>query len=78
MDGTITMLGATNVIHVIDSMPTVAPIKYRHRIAYKHGHWIWHRNWHCYECSECDDMEAVKSNYCPWCGAKMDDEVTTK
>lgn len=45
----------------------------------KHGHWIADRiedkHWLCYDCSECGNMGTVKSNYCPWCGARMDDEV---
>lgn len=75
MDGTITMLGAKNVIHVIDNMPTVTPIKHRHRIAHKHGHWILDKHRFIFACSKCGDTVMVKSNYCPYCGAKMD-EVT--
>lgn len=54
----------------VDVMPTIDPVK--------HGHWIEDRigdeHWLCYDCSECGNMETVKSNYCPWCGAKMIDE----
>lgn len=56
-----------------------------------HGHWIrkekifesgitYARSW-WYECSNCgekpltQDNIAIVSDYCPWCGAKMD-EVT--
>ena len=48
-----------------------------------HGQWEgWHGNfmrrdgkyqhYHYYECSLCCRLTAVRSNYCPNCGAKMD------
>ena len=68
-------------LKTIDNAPTVDPVK--------HGHWtdnghIGKRRW----CSECggiafeqyDDYglaEVTESDYCPHCGAKMD-EVETK
>lgn len=70
------------VMAVIDSIPAadVAEVK--------HGKWIgWHgdklvgiddngddmyRHYHYNTCSECGRGNAIKSAYCPHCGAKMD------
>lgn len=50
--------------------------------AVEHGHWaeVWKGNWHC--CSICNRPplvdgrdDDVLSPYCPWCGAKMDEEA---
>lgn len=46
----------------------------------KHGHWILRGGW--FRCSECDsralmkecEWEQVGSDFCPYCGAKMDFE----
>lgn len=42
-----------------------------------HAHWIEHTN--VYECSKCGIVRAKGTmgiyNYCPHCGAKMDEEV---
>lgn len=66
-------------VNFVNSEPTVALEKRRHRVAHKHGHWIADRigdkHGLCYDCSKCGNMGTVKSNYCPWCGAKMNDEV---
>ena len=38
----------------------------------KHGHWIEdYDEWGGYRCSECNEFNADKGNYCPNCGAKM-------
>lgn len=70
------------VIDVINKQPAadVAPVK--------HGKWNgWHgdklvgiddngddmyRHYHYNTCSECGRGNAIKSSYCPNCGAKMD------
>ena len=53
----------------IDHAPTVDPVK--------HGRWIMHPNGHgtCSNCKKCslDIMGGVDSNFCPNCGAKMDE-----
>ena len=36
------------------------------------GKWITVM-YHLYECSECGHMGYSDMNYCPWCGAKMDE-----
>ena len=47
----------------------------------KHGRWIEHKHFHhdhyidsTYKCSECKVEEPLTSDYCPNCGARMDDE----
>lgn len=44
----------------------------------KHGKWehqrIDYEKYHVYgTCSECRERSRI-NNYCPWCGAKMEDE----
>ena len=62
------------VFEEIDNAPTVDAVEV------VHGRWIekWHRNilgdyprFHCSECGE-DKPNAIHTNYCPNCGAKMD------
>jgi len=40
----------------------------------KTGHWIDHENghWNYAKCSECKTIHDTRSNYCPFCGARMD------
>lgn len=40
----------------------------------KRGRWKRYRK-HLGECSECGEIVLVRSNYCPNCGAKMDEEA---
>jgi len=58
---------------IVDQQPTVDAVPVRH------GKWI-DRNgaivapfWERYECSECG-ARSDNSNYCPNCGARMDEE----
>ena len=44
-----------------------------------HGDWAWetdgHGNcWHLYRCSLCNTKVKARSNFCPNCGAKMEQE----
>ena len=46
-----------------------------------YGRWIEHKNYHhghyidsVYECSVCERIEPLISDYCPNCGARMDGE----
>ena len=59
-----------DALHVLDSIPAadVAPVV--------HGHWedVSERKWVYARCSSCQTVHDVKSNYCPNCGAKMDEE----
>lgn len=54
---------------VVDAAETVEPVK--------HGHWIdtgwadYYLNKE-YRCSWCDRVDYARSNFCPYCGAKMD------
>lgn len=51
------------IIGAIEEMPTVD--------TGRHGHWD-SRQLVC-ECSECGHMGYSDMNYCPWCGALMDE-----
>ena len=48
----------------------------------KHGRWIWDNSpefgnpYGSYKCSECNERQSFKENYCPNCGAKMDGDDT--
>lgn len=47
----------------------------------KHGKWIWDNSpefgnpYGSYKCSECNERQSFKENYCPNCGAKMNGEI---
>lgn len=43
---------------------------------FRHGHWNerYDTQYH-FECSECKYLHQYKDNYCPLCGAKMDEVV---
>ena len=70
--------GIKDAVHVVETLcideePTVDAVPVRH------GKWI-DRNgaivapfWERYECSECG-ARSDNSNYCPNCGARMDEE----
>lgn len=53
---------------IVDLQPTVDPVK--------HGRWIHSSNDtyppYCSKCSQ-DAIDYIESDYCPNCGAKMDD-----
>ena len=44
--------------------------------AVKHGHWMHYimGKWVYAKCSVCGTVHDVSSNYCPNCGARMDEE----
>ena len=61
------------IASMIGNATTIDPVK--------HGRWIEHK-WaeeydekliSNYECSECESWEREMTNYCPNCGAKMDE-----
>lgn len=63
----------TNVVHeIIDRQPTIDPESLR-----PHGEWedacYYHDRPLCCECSNCGFKLMYKPNYCPHCGAKMED-----
>ena len=39
----------------------------------KHGHWVNHKHTEAVICSECKRVFIDETNYCPFCGAKMDE-----
>ena len=55
------------IIGVLEELPTIDPVK--------HGKWIPvdEKN-DAFDCSECDAMVLRRYNYCPNCGARMDDD----
>ena len=63
----------TSVFEYIANMPTVDAEPVRH------GRWIFDNGVdHCYKCSECKGAKPphyIADNYCPNCGAKMDEEA---
>lgn len=63
--------GMDHAIRIVRQLPTIDPVK--------HGHWIEDIDLLCHiRCSECDNgidwRNAKKPNYCPSCGAKMDEK----
>lgn len=56
---------------VIPNAPTgdVAPVLHAHWFTYKHA------MGKVYQCSNCTEVVNQKWFYCPYCGAKMDEEV---
>ena len=60
----------------IDNAPTVDPVKHGHWVEQEHEDWKWSKE---YRCSECGQYRLVTTpvgrewNYCPSCGAKMDE-----
>lgn len=63
------MMPQRSVIEAIDREPTIDPVK--------HGHWYDYDSDDGWYCSVCGHPARYISgpNYCPYCGAKMD-EVT--
>lgn len=78
MDGSrergVMLLTANEFLEYLDEIPT-ADVR-----EVKHGHWILRGGW--FRCSECDsralmkecEWEQVGSDFCPYCGAKLDFE----
>ena len=67
--------GASVLVRLIDSAPTVESVK--------HGRWV--QKYHdksIYYCSECNFPDnqwyVIRSNYCGHCGAKMEGEVNER
>ena len=45
----------------------------------RHGYWVKEKrdvliHWHCSACKECFYLDKPNAEYCPHCGAKMDEE----
>ena len=53
--------------YTFDKRPFDCPLKEE-----KHAH--WHFDEVSYECSACKEVYRSGYNYCPYCGAKMDEE----
>ena len=60
-------------MNAIDEMPAadVAPVR--------HGYWVKENrdvliHWRCSSCKECYFLEEPNAEYCPHCGAKMDEK----
>ena len=46
----------------------------------RHGYWVKGKrdvliHWHCSACKECYYLDMPNAEYCPHCGARMDEEV---
>ena len=59
---------------IVDEIPTadVAPVR--------HGYWVKEKrdvliHWHCSACKECYYLDTPNAEYCPHCGAKMDEKA---
>lgn len=76
-DGSAEKAAMDTFLYFLDACPTIEAEPVRH------GTWqVWNsdcmrrngkmQECRYYECSECWRRTAVKSNYCPNCGAKMD------
>ena len=55
--------GTADYIYMIEDMPTVEarPVV--------HAHWKHHM-----QCSECGQVDITEPNFCPYCGAQMDEK----
>ena len=65
-------LTVTGAVHeIIDRQPTIDPESLR-----PHGKWVDSSFYHdrplCYDCSNCGFKLMYEPNYCPNCGAKME------
>ena len=45
----------------------------------RHGYWVKEKrdvliHWHCSACKECYYLDKPNAEYCPHCGAKMDEK----
>lgn len=47
----------------------VSPPKREENVGYRNGYGIY------YECSRCGFIEDCHTNFCPYCGARMDGEI---
>ena len=60
----------------IGRVPTVDPFKHGHWVEQEHCDWVYSKE---YRCSECGQYRLMTNpvgrewNYCPRCGAKMDE-----
>lgn len=61
------MMPQRGIIEAIDREPTIDPIKHGHWTAEEDSYMSW------WICSNCNTHEMMKSDYCPDCGAKMDE-----
>lgn len=57
-----------DVIDAIEGTPTVDPVK--------HAHWTNTKRYlDKMACSNCGGMPVINFNWCPYCGAKMDEVI---
>ena len=70
-------LAINDCVKVLDEIPVadVAPVKHGHWVGYETKSYKNSENGIAkkyYRCSSCRSFNAIRSNYCPHCGAKMD------
>ena len=63
--GQITEAEYRKLMDIIDSLPSVRPSR--------KGHWTGATMTYRYRCSECGNMAEYEENFCPNCGARMDE-----
>ena len=77
LDDEITITGKSNAIAVMDYVRRVARrLEQLPAAKSKIGKWKYVKRWSTFECSLCGGG-AIRNtfNYCPWCGAEMEDET---
>lgn len=75
-DRRITELDLFLINRAIEEMPTVdaEPVRHGHWIDHYDNIWPEESTWECSLCHEEQGRGMLDTNYCPNCGAKMDEE----
>ena len=60
------------LVYLSDVIQAIAQTPTEDVAAIKHGRWLG--GWD-YECSECHEFVELRTPICPYCGARMDEEV---
>ena len=69
--------GRVELAELIETEPTVDPVKHGHWVEQEHEDWKWSKECRCSECGKYRLMTnpfGREWNYCPNCGAKMEVE----
>ena len=75
MDDTTVLISGFGVMSVTQLLDKLATGEIRIQ---KNGYWVEEpdraRHWHCSECGTVQGVTAMAMNYCPECGARMEDD----